>query len=75
MAVVLVLGWLAVVGGVAGVVAATTGQDVLVAGLIAVRGIFRIYDTIPPNPGLQQGYWFAIEEAIIDPLGAPLNAN
>ena len=54
---------------------APDGSYPLVAGLIAVRGIFRIYDTIPPNPGLQQGYWFAIEEAIIDPLGAPLNAN
>ncbi len=40
-------------------------------GLISVRGILRLTNAIPPNPGLQEGYWFAIEEAVVDQLGPP----
>lgn len=38
---------------------------------IAVRGILRLVGFEGENPGLEAGYWFAIENAVIDPLGAP----
>lgn len=40
-------------------------------GSLSVRGILRLAGYPGPNRGLEKGYWFAIEEAEIDPLGAP----
>ncbi len=40
-------------------------------GSIAVRGILRLVGFEGENPGLAIGYWFAIEDAILDQLGAP----
>lgn len=40
-------------------------------GSLSVRGILRLAGYGGPNRGLEKGYWFAIEDAEIDPLGAP----
>lgn len=42
-----------------------------VDGSIAVRGILRLAGYEGDNPGLEVGYWFAIEDAVLDQLGAP----
>jgi hypothetical protein len=43
----------------------------LIKGAIAVRGILRLAGSGHQNRGLEKGYWFAIEDAEIDPMGPP----
>jgi hypothetical protein len=40
-----------------------------IPGSLAVRGTLRLAGYSGKNRGLAQGYWFAIEDAEIDPLG------
>jgi hypothetical protein len=42
-----------------------------IPGSLAVRGTLRLAGYPGKNRGLAKGYWFAIEDAEIDPLGAP----
>jgi hypothetical protein len=43
----------------------------LIKGVIAVRGILRLAGSGHQNRGLEKRYWFAIEDAEIDPMGPP----